>query len=89
MSANEGFGGSISTVQISSPIPATNTSISSRSRAMRTWFNASDVLSPTNTGNGGGYTNGGYDAYGGGAIYAIGDEDDEDDVRFSPYGGTA
>ena len=32
------------------------------------------VVSPTNTGNGGGYTNGGYNAYyGGGASYAIGD----------------
>ena len=29
-------------------------------------------MSTTNTGNGGGFTNGGYDAYGGGTSYAIG-----------------
>ena len=52
-------------------------------------INASGVVSPTNTGNGGGYTNGGYDAYGGGASYAIGDEHDEGDVGHDPYGGTA
>ena len=40
-----------------------------------------------NTGNGGGYTNGGYNAYyGGGASYAIGDEHD---VGHNLYGGTA
>ena len=51
---------------------------------MRTLFNASGVVSPTNTGNGGGY-----DAYGGGASYAIGDEHDEGDLGHDPYGGTA
>ena len=34
-------------------------------------------MSPTNTGNGGGYTSGGYDACGGGTSYAIGNEHDE------------
>ena len=56
---------------------------------MRMLFNASGVVSPMNTGNGGGYTNGGYDAYGGGASYAIGDGHDEGDVGHDPYGGTA
>ena len=55
---------------------------------MRTLFNASGVVSSTNTGIGGGHTHGGYDAYGGGAIYAIGDEHDEGDVARNPYGGT-
>ena len=50
---------------------------------MRTLFNASGVVSPTNTGNGGGY-----DVYGGGASYAIGDEHDEGDMGHYPYGGT-
>ena len=37
-----------------------------------------------------GYTNGGYNAYGGGASYAIGDEGDEGmDEGHDPYGGTA
>ena len=44
---------------------------------MKTLFNASGVVSPTNTGNVGGYTNGRYDAYGGGASDAIGDEHNE------------
>ena len=52
---------------------------------MRTLFNASGVVSPTNTGNGGGYTTGGYDAYGEGASYAIGDEHDEGDVGHDSY----
>ena len=48
------------------------------------------VVSPTNPGNGGGYTNGGYNAYyWGGASYAIGDEHDEHDVGHNLYGGTA
>ena len=85
--ANKGFGGGISTAQISYPVPAANTSTSSGSGGMRTLFNASDVVSPTNTGNGGGC--GRYDAYGGGASYAIGHEHDEGDVRHDPYGGTA
>ncbi|EDR02439.1 uncharacterized protein LACBIDRAFT_295409 [Laccaria bicolor S238N-H82] len=74
-----GFGGGISTAQISYPVPAANTSTSSGSGGMRTLFNASGVVSPTNTGNGG------YDAYAGGASYAIGDEGD---VGHDPYGGT-
>ena len=82
--ANKGFGGGISTAQISYPVPAANTSTSSGSGGMRTLFNASGVVSPTNTGNGGGY-----DAYGGGASYAIGDEHDEGDLGHDPYGGTA
>ena len=53
-----------------------STSASSGSGGMRTLFNASRVVSPTNTGNGGIYEWGVY-AYGGGAIYAIGDEHDE------------
>ena len=56
---------------------------------MRMLFNASGVVSPMNMGNGEGYTNGGYDAYGGGASYAIGDGHDEGDVGHDPYGGTA
>ena len=88
-SADKGSEGSISTAQISYPVPAANTSTSSGSRGMRTLFNASGVVNSTNTGNGGGYTNGGYDAYGGGAIYAIGDEHDEGDVGHNPYRGTA
>ena len=55
---------------------------------MRTLFNASGIVSPTNTGNGGGYANGGYGVYGGGAIYATGDEHGEGDVGHNPYGGT-
>ena len=48
------------------------------------------VVSPTNMSNGGGYTNGGYDAYyEGGASYAIGDEHDEHNVGNNMYGGTA
>ena len=47
------------------------------------------VVSPTNTGNGGGYTSGGYDAYGGGTSYAIGNENDEGDGGHNPYRGTA
>jgi hypothetical protein len=82
-SASKGFGGGISTAQISYPVPAANTSTSSGSGGMRTLFNASGVVSPTNTGNGG------YDAYGGGASYAIEDEHDEGDVGYNPYGGTA
>ena len=87
--ANEGFGGGISTAQISYPVPAANTSTSVGSGGMRALFNASGVVSPTDTGNGGGCTNGGYDVYGGGASYAIGDEHDEGDVGHDPYGGTA
>ena len=87
--ANKGIRGGISTAQISHPVPAANTSTSSGSGGMRMLFNASGVVSPTNTGNGGGYTNEGYYAYGGGASYAIGDEHDEGDVRHDPYGGTA
>ena len=70
--ANKGFGGGIPTAQISYPAPAANTSTSSGSWGMRTLFNASGVVSPTNTGSGGGYTNGEYDAYEGGASYTIG-----------------
>ena len=55
---------------------------------MKSSFNASGVVSPTNRGNGGGYATGGYDVNGGGAIYAIGDEHDEGDVGHNPYGGT-
>ena len=87
--ANKGFGGGISTALISHPVPAANTSTSSRSGGMRMLFNASGVVNPTNTGNGGRNTNGGYDAYRGGAIYAIGDEHDEGDVGHNLYGGTA
>ena len=86
--ADKGFIGGISTAQISYPVPAANTSTSGVSGGMRTLFNASGVVSSTNTGIGGGYTHGGYDAYGGGAIYAIGDEHDEGDVARNPYGGT-
>ena len=89
MNAEKGFGGGISTAQISQPVPAANTSTSSRSGGMRMSFNASGVVNPTNTGNGGEYTNEGYDGYGGGAIYAIGDEHDEGDVGHNPYRGTA
>ena len=32
---------------------------------------------------------GGYDVYGGGTSYAIGNEHDEGDVGHNPYGGTA
>ena len=88
-SADKGSEGSISTAQISYPVPAANTSTSSGSRGIRTLFNASGVVSATNTGTGGGYTNEGYDAYRGRAIYAIGDEHDEGDVGHNPYGGTA
>ena len=87
--ANKGFGRGTSTAQISYPVPAANTSTSSGSGGMRTLYNASGVVSPTNTGNGEGYTNGGYDAYGGGDSNAIGDEHDEGNMRHDPYGGTA
>ena len=56
---------------------------------MRTLFNASGVVSPTNTGNGGGYTNGGYNAYREGTSYAIGDEYDNGILGHDPYWGTA
>ena len=45
--------------QISYPVSVANTSISSGSGGTRTLFNASGVVSPTNTGNGGECTNGG------------------------------
>ena len=61
---NKGFEGGISTAQISYPVPVANTSTSSRSRGMRMLFHASGIVSPTNTGNVGGYTNGRHDAYG-------------------------
>ena len=80
--------GGKSTVQISYPVPAANTSTSSGSGGRRTLFNANGVVTPANTGNGGEYTNRGYDAYGGGAIYAIGDEHDEGDVGHNAYRGT-
>ena len=54
---------------------------------MRTLFSASGVVSPTNTGNGGGCTDWGYYAYRGGASYAIGDERDEGDLGHDPCGG--
>ena len=56
---------------------------------MRMLFNASGIVSPTNTGNVGGYTNGRHDAYGGGASDVIGDEHNEGDVGHNTYGGTA
>ena len=86
--ANKDYGRSISTAQISYPVPVANTSTSSGRGGVRTLFNASGVASSTNTGNGGRYTSGGYDAYGGGSIYAIRDEHDEGDVTHHPYGGT-
>ena len=39
---------------------------------MRALFNASVAVSPTNTGIGGGYINGGYDAYGEGQAMRLG-----------------
>ena len=81
--ANKGFGVGIPTAQINYPVPVANASTSTGSGGMRTLFNASGVVSPTNTGNGGGY-----DVYGGGASYAIGDEHDEGDVGHDPYEGT-
>ena len=77
--ANKGFEGGISTAQISYPVPVANTSTSSGSRGMKMLLNARGIVSPTNTGNGRGYTNEGYDVYGGGASYVIGDEYDEGD----------
>ena len=73
--------GGISTAQFSYPVSAANASTRSGSGGTRTLFNASGVVNPTNTGNGG------YDAYGGTAIYAIGDEHDGGDVGHKPYGG--
>ena len=49
------LGRGITTTQIGYPLPAANTSTSDGSGGMRTLFNASDVVSPTNTGNGGIY----------------------------------
>ena len=86
--ANKGFGGGISTAQISYPVPAANTSTGSGSGGMRILFNASGVVSPTNTGNVGGYNNGRHDVYGGEASYVIGDEHNEV-VGHNPCGGTA
>ena len=40
-------------------------------------------------GNGGGYTDGGYDVYGEGASHAMRDDHDESDLGRDPYGGTA
>ena len=65
--ANKGFGGAISTAQISYPVSAANTSTSSGNEGMRTLFNVSSVVNPMNTGSDGGYV-----AYEGGASYAIG-----------------
>ena len=70
-SANKGFGGGISIAQISHPVPAANTSASSRSGGMRSLFNAG-VVNPTNTGDGEGYTNRGYEAYGEGRSMRLG-----------------
>ena len=50
-STNKGFGGGISTAQISYPIPAAITSARCWSGGVITLFNASGVVSPTNTGN--------------------------------------
>ena len=61
--ANKGFGGGVTTTQVSYPVPAANASTSSGSVGMRTLFNASGVVSPTNTGNGGGCIDWGYHAY--------------------------
>ena len=85
--ANKGFGGGVTTTQVSYPVPAANASTSSESVGMRTLFNASGVVSPTNTGNRGGCTDCGYYAYRGGASYAIGDEHDEPDLGHDPCGG--
>ena len=87
MGANKGFGGGITTTEVSYPVPAANTSTSSGSVGIRTLFNESGVVSPTNTGNGGGYTDWGHYAYRGGASYAIGDERDGDDLGHDPCGG--
>ena len=56
--------GGKSTVQIRYSVPAA-VQVRVAGVGMRTLFNASRVVSPTNTGNGGGYTNVGYDAYAG------------------------
>ena len=70
-SANKGFRGGILTAQLSHPVPAANTSTSSGSGGMRSLSNAG-VVNPTNTGDGGGYTNRGYEAYGEGRSMRLG-----------------